>query len=286
MRKRAAVVLFAALSAPAAAFAQETMHSGMPTDLGPPHADALVDPTMARSWAEGPPRTFAALTVDAGYLYLRPRVGVGYGLPFQQWFGAEANPIVGNNGVGGYGGLRFALPWIDLRIGARYFAAFRRRFLQPDESIDRVEIDRTDARKAQYVTLEAELTAAYPLGPGDVLALASVSNVIGVPRGQWVFEETLRVVVDPPFVWRGRFGYLFRFGSHDQHSMGPVVDYLHVPARDDSLAVRAGPILRLQLSRHFDIRGSFVVTVSSPDRLGLVGGDFTELGVRYRTATE
>jgi hypothetical protein len=44
--------------------------------------------------------------------------------------------------------------------------------------------------------------------------------------------------------------------------------------------------MRVQLSRHFDVRGSFVTTISSPDRLGLVGGDFTELGVRYRTATE
>jgi hypothetical protein len=101
-----------------------------------------------------------------------------------------------------------------------------------------------------------------------------------------VFEETLRVVVDPPLVWRGRAGYLFRFGSHDQHSMGPVVDVLHVPARDDAVTLRAGPVLRLTLSRHFDVRGSFVATVSSPDRLGLVGGDFTELGVRWRTATE
>jgi hypothetical protein len=40
------------------------------------------------------------------------------------------------------------------------------------------------------------------------------------------------------------------------------------------------------LSRHFDVRGSFVTTIVSRDRLGLVGGDFTELGVRYRLATE
>lgn len=271
---------------PCVASAQETQHGGLPTDLGPPRADALVDPTMARSWLEGPPRTFAALTLDAGYLYLRPRVAVGHGKPFNRWVGVEANPIAANVGLGAYGGARFSLPWVDLRVGARYFSSFRRRYLEPQETIDRLEIDRTDARKAQYVTLESELTAAIPAGPGDVLALGSISYVVGVPRNEWVFEETLRVVVDPPFVWRGRLGYLLRFGSHDQHSMGPVVEILHVPARDDSRTVRAGPVLRLQLSRHFDIRGSFVVSVSSPDRLGLVGGDFTELGVRYRTATD
>jgi hypothetical protein len=44
--------------------------------------------------------------------------------------------------------------------------------------------------------------------------------------------------------------------------------------------------MRFVLSRRVELRGSFVVTVISPDRIGLVGGDFTELGVRYRWASE
>ena len=31
---------------------------------------------------------------------------------------------------------------------------------------------------------------------------------------------------------------------------------------------------------------SFITTLISPDRIGLQGGDFTELGVRYRWASE
>jgi hypothetical protein len=42
----------------------------------------------------------------------------------------------------------------------------------------------------------------------------------------------------------------------------------------------------MALSRRVEVRGSFVFTVVSPDRIGLVGGDFTELGVRYRWASE
>jgi hypothetical protein len=34
------------------------------------------------------------------------------------------------------------------------------------------------------------------------------------------------------------------------------------------------------------VRGSFIATVVSPDRIGLRGGDFTELGLRYRWASE
>ena len=44
--------------------------------------------------------------------------------------------------------------------------------------------------------------------------------------------------------------------------------------------------MRIVLSRRVEVRGSFVVSLISPDRFGLVGGDFTELGVRYRWATE
>lgn len=287
MRARARALLVAsfALAARGAA-AQETTHGGGPPELGPPHADALIDPGMHRSWAEGAPRPFAALTLDAGYLYLRPRGHVGYGMPFNTWLGLEANPLVGRGGYGGYGGARFALPYVDLRVGARYFAAFRHAFLEPKESYSRLDLDSTANEAARYYTVEAELSAAYPVGPGDVLGMASISAVRGVPTGSYVFEETLRVVVDPPWVWRVRGGYVFRLGSRAQHSLGPVIDVLAIPDRDESRTIRVGPVMRMQLSRHFDVRGSFVTTLSSPDRLGLVGGDFTELGVRYRTATE
>jgi hypothetical protein len=61
---------------------------------------------------------------------------------------------------------------------------------------------------------------------------------------------------------------------------------MDVPKRDDAITVRVGPVLRLVLSRRVELRGTFIVTVYSPDSIGLVGGDFTELGVRYRWATE
>lgn len=263
---------------------QETGHGNNPAELGA--LDRFIDPKMRRSWNEDPARAFAALTIDAGYLYLRPRVALGYGTPFDSWVGIEANPLFSPAGYGGYGGARFAVRYVDLRVGGRYFAGFQHAYLDPKGSYDRLDLDTVHHAKAHYYTLEAELNVVIPVGPGDILATGSVSSVASVPAGQYVFEETLRVVVDPPLVWRARGGYLFRFGAHLQHSIGPVVDILDVPNRDDSLTVRLGPVMRMQLSRHFDVRGSFVTTVSSPDRLGLVGGDFTELGVRFRTATE
>jgi hypothetical protein len=251
-----------------------------------PSTAPMIDPEMTRSWREGPARTFLATTVDAGYLYLRPRVSLGYGRPFGDWVGLDANPIAVGSGLGAYGGARFSLSWVDVRVGARYFGAFEHAFLAPKESYSRLDLDSTERGAAHYLTLEAELTASIPAGPGDILALGSLSSVEGVSPSTYLFEETLHIITAPPLVWRARGGYAVRLGKHGQHSIGMVTDILDVPRRDDSFTVRAGPVMRVVLSRNFEIRGSFVVTLVSPDRLGLIGGDFTELGVRWRTATE
>jgi hypothetical protein len=289
----AVILAIATLLVASRADAQETTHGGVPGDelLAPraepePKEGHFVDPSGRRSWREGNSRWFAATTIDAGYLYLRPRVSGGYGKPFNTWVGLDVNPILVSSGLGGYGGLRLAIPYADLRVGARYFAAFQHSFLLPQRNYNRLDIDDTQNAKAKYLTLEAEAESAIPLGPGNIVILGSLSSVAGVPAGEYVFEETLHIVTAPPLVWRVRGGYALKVGSSGQHSVGLVADVLDIPKREDSLSVRAGPVLKLGLSRHFEIRGSFVMTLVSPDRLGLVGGDFTELGVRYRTATE
>jgi len=257
-----------------------------PLGLLPVAPDAWVDPRMARSWGTLPARRFWATTVDVGFVYARPRLSFGYGRPFTEWIGLDANPIATTNGLGVYGGGRIEIPHFDLRLGPRYFSSFSHTYLPTQASYSRLDIEGNSGSKARVLTLEAELDLSWKLGPGLILLRGSGSYVIGVPKGESVFEETLHVMVEPPLVWRGRVAYVFTFGSRDQHSLGPAVDVLDVPKRDGSVTLRAGPIMRLALSRRVDVRGSFIVTVLSPDRIGLVGGDFTELGLRYRWATE
>lgn len=257
-----------------------------PLGLLPTPDDALIDPRMARSWAVRPPRWFLATTVDLGFVYARPRVSVGYGKPFTSWFGIDANPVASSNGIGAYAGLRLEIPYLDIRSGARFFSAFKHTYLAPDNTYDRLQLETESGDLARVLTLESELDLSIPIGPGNLIARGSISYVMNVPNGMYVFEETLRVIVEPPLVWRGRGGYAFRFGRYRQHSVGVVVDILDVPKRDDSRTVRLGPIVNLVLSRRVELRGSFVTSVLSPDKLGLLSGDFTELGVRYRWATE
>lgn len=256
-----------------------------PLGLFPPPDDALMDPRMARSWGTLPARPFVATTFDVGFVYVRPRVSFGYGRPFTSWIGADVNPIAATSGLGAYAGLRLDLPFLDWRIGSRYFSAFNRTYLERQESYSRLDLESRAGDRARTLTLETELDVSLNVGPGRILLRGSMSYV-ALPSDQTVFEETLRVIVAPPLVWRVRAGYVFVFGAYRQHSAGLVIDALDVPKRDDSRTLRAGPILRIVLSRRVDVRGSFVMTIASPDRIGLVGGDFTELGVRYRWASE
>jgi hypothetical protein len=257
-----------------------------PLGLFPTSEDALMDPRMARSWATLPPRTFVATTFDVGFVYVRPRVSFGYGRPFTSWVGVDVNALAQTSGLGAYGGLRIEIPHVDLRVGTRYFSSFNRTYLERQPSYSRLDLESSSGDPARTLTYESELDLSLPVGPGVVLGRGSASYVTGVPEGQEVFEETLHVILDPPLVWRARLGYAFVFGAYHQHSIGLVVDMLDIPKRDDSITMRAGPILRFVLSRRVEVRGSFVMTLSSPDTIGLVGGDFTELGVRYRWATE
>jgi hypothetical protein len=293
--KRGACVLFGLgvllASAPAAHAAEPVGEkfpdADAPLGVLPVPDDALIDPKMARSWGALPARPFVATTFDFGFVYFRPRVSFGYGRPFTNWVGVDANVVGQTAGLGAYGGFRVEIPHMDWRIGPRFFRSFEHTYLDRKPSYARIDFEREfTTTPASTLTLESEVDFGFTLGPGKLLLRGSVSYVTGVPEGKDVFEETLHVIVTPPWVWRARLGYAFTFGSHDQHSLGPAVDVLHVPGRSDSETVRAGPILRMALSRRVDVRGSFIATIISPDRIGLRGGDFTELGLRYRWASE
>jgi hypothetical protein len=257
-----------------------------PLGLLPTPDDALMDPRMARSWATAPARSFVSSTIDVGFVYLRPRVALGWGKPFTSWVGIEANPIVTSAELAVYGGFRLELPFFNLRVGPRLFRAFDHTYLNDQPSFTRLELETSNGSAAVATTYEAEVDLSIPAGPGDIVGRGSVSYVTGVPSGQDVFEETLHVIVRPPWVWRGRLGYAFRFGAYRQHSIGLIAEVLEVPMRTDPTTVRAGPLVRFVLSRRVELRGSFVIPVVSPDSIGIVGGDFAELGVRYRWASE
>jgi hypothetical protein len=238
----------------------------------------------APAWSTGRARVFVATTVDVGALYLRPRVGLGYGTPHRSWTGLEVNPIIAREMWGAYAGARWSMPALDVRVGARYASALAHEYVQAQASVSRLTLE-SNRGGAKAFTAETELNGQIPAGPGQVLVLASVSYVMGVPDGSMVLEETLRAIVAPPWVVRGRAGYALLFGPERELSVGLVTDVIAVPERR-TLVVRAGALLRLNLNRSLEVRGTFVPRILSPDSVGLLDSDFTELGLRWRWASE
>ncbi len=242
------------------------------------------DTTRARFWSEGAPRLFFATSTDLGYLYARPRAIVGYGRPFWTWLGFEANPQVSQRFLGAYAGLRGELPFFDLRLGTRYAFSFQQAYLRPRAEYGRLQLESRELPRSTYYDLEAELTGAVPLGPGSLLLLGTANQIRGVPKDVYVFDQVLRVIVAPPWVYRGRLGYGIRVGPTGRIGVGLVGEVLHVPARQAS-TFRAGFIATATLSNHLEVIGSFIPPLVGPDTLGIAQGDFAQLGIRYRWAT-
>lgn len=241
------------------------------------------DLTRVKFWAQGPRRLFFSTAIDLGYLYLRPRVSVGYGHPFWSWVGVDANPQVSINFLGAYAGLRAALPFVDVRAGGRYVFPFQRSYLAPRASFDRLALEDRQLARSTYLSLEAELSGGIPAGPGSVLFLGTFLRVNGVPAGTYLYEETMRVVMNPSDLWRGRLGYAIRLGVEGKISVGLVAEVLHSSGRD--AIVRSGLVASAVLSNHLEVLGSFIPPILGPDTLGIAGGDFGQLGLRYRWAT-
>jgi len=234
-------------------------------------------------WSQQPVRWFGAFEIDAGFFYARPRFELGYGRPHSSWLGVEVNPIVTDKGIAAYAGLRIAQPYWHLRVGGRYWRPFYRTFLLPRESYTGEDIDLQEGPPSRFLTWESELGVNLPLGPGGFLLEAAGSYVTGVTPGYYVYEETLRVVANPPWIWRARAGYLWALAD-DALQFGPVVELVGVPRRD-MVVLRVGGLVRIRLSGDLEARGTFVPAVVTPDTLGADGADTFLLGIRYRWAT-
>jgi hypothetical protein len=259
-----------------------------PTAPAPSPLPAAAEPQMPMThpgyWEQGPARPFMATTVDVGFLYARPRLSLGYGKPFDLWAGVDMNPIATATGVGAYAGLRLQVPWFDLRAGARGFYAFDHRFLSPQASYGTADLYDAAGPQSRYVTLEADLSGGIPVGPGSILLVLTASAVQGVPAGYYVYEETLRVIAAPPTIYRARTGYAVRLGAEGAARVGLVGEVLDLPGRD-ALVYRAGVVASFSIDDHLEAVGLLVIPVVSPDSIGIAGGDFGELGLRYRWAT-
>jgi hypothetical protein len=284
-RAQAAFGLLAGASALCrVSYAQQPLDVSSPAPAAPAVGGAE-QALVPKYWELGRPRWFLGSALEAGYAYVRPRFVFGYGQPYWSFVGLEAYPVLSLSSVGQYLGVSAALPGITARVGARYTLPFSRDYLKPRDSYSYVDLDRLSGPKADYLALEAELTATVPLWVGSAFAVLTGYRTELAPSGYYLYEESLRAIMKPPYIYRGRLGYLAAFGREGSIRIGAAADVIGLPGRDE-IVVRGGLIGAVLINAHLEVQASFIPVIVSPDRLGLAGGDFGQLGVRFRWATD
>ncbi|WP_437835050.1 hypothetical protein [Sorangium sp. So ce1153] len=281
----AAAALAAITLVPAWARAQD------PADLPPPASDppsvsSGVDLLQKRSyWARSAgARPFVAAVLELGVIYFRPSLALGVGKPHWSWLGVEGYSSVSPSGGAEYVGLRAALPRLEIRGGARYAFSTSQYFLEPRASYTRRETELMQGPRSRYVAGEVEVSGSIPLLGGSLFGVATGYAVLGTPEGYYLYEEALHTVMKPPYLYRARLGYMEEMDRYGELRLGAAAEVLGNPGRD-SLIVRVGPVLAISLTHHLDAVATVMVVAATPDRLGLLGADLGQLGLRYRWAT-
>lgn len=283
LRRSVGALLAVGLTLSEPALAQQPFDIDSPTP-SPPAPSGTEQAVVTRYWELGRPRLFLAAMGEGGYAYVRPRFALGYGQPYWRWIGVEAYPLLSLSGLGQYVGVGGAVPGLTARAGARYTYPLSRDYLEPRSSYDRLDLELRETEPAKYLALEAEVAATVPVLVGSAFAILTAYRVELVPDDLFVFEENLRQIMEPPYIWRARLGYLVGFGKDGSIRIGAAAEYIGLPGREEHV-VRAGVLGSVLISANLEAQASLIPVIVSPDRLGLAGGDFGQLGVRYHWAT-
>jgi hypothetical protein len=230
-------------------------------------------------------RAFVSGVLDVGLLFVRPRFQFGYGTPHEMWGGLQIDPIVSTSGLGLYGGLRAEIPHADFRIGGRYRYSFGNSFLQPLDGYDHLTFRDRSLPSAAYLSWEAQASFEIPIDSTAIVVEGTATYLTLAPDGDYVFEESLRVISPPGFIFGGLLGYRIRFGEDDAFYVTPQVEVIHLAERGDNV-LRAGLRAGIRLWPDLEVRLIAMPAWYSPDRLGAAGGDTFLLGVRYLWATD
>lgn len=233
-------------------------------------------------WQSNQATPFVSLATDAGFIYARPRLTVGYGAPFWNYVGVEA-AVISTNSFGQPSiGWRASLPFLDAILTAREVYPYNRRYMDPKDSHDShdLRLD-TGGRRSVYHAVDLEVALTAPLFHGGVF-LQAHPLFVDAPRDQHLYEEYIRAIIAPPFALATRGGYVYGIGDGSV-KLGGMLEYVVLPGRPGNVT-RLGPIALATFSKNLDGFAAFSFVASSPDNLDIQDGTYAFIGVLHRWA--
>lgn len=227
---------------------------------------------------------FVSLATDAGFIYFRPRLTLGYGAPFWNYVGVQADAITTNSFFQTTVGWRASLPFLDCTLSVRSVYPYDRRYLPRQKAYSAVDLglDHPGAQRSAYDAVDLEIAAVAPLLHGGVFVELHPLYV-DAPRGTNLYEEYIRAVIRPPFALGTRAGYLYGVDKDESVKIGFMSEYVVLPGRPSNVT-RIGPVASVNFGKHFDGFAALSFVVSSPDTLGLENGTYAFIGVLHRWA--
>ena len=236
-------------------------------------------------WDTQVPRFHLSGRIDVGFLFVRPRVSVGYGLPHRLWWGADLVPILSGGQWGVYAGIRYQGRRAGFRTGALYSSSFVSGYLVPQSNYDARDLSLRGQPRAKFFASDSELSVALPLGPVELFSETQPLLLVGPRSSEYVFAETMGAIVAPPFALRQQLGLLFGSAPQLGISWGPAVEAVYVPARSDPMILRVGLTLRMRLYQDVLLHTNLLPAVVSPDNLGRAASPWLTVNVRFLWAT-
>jgi hypothetical protein len=106
---------------------------------------------------------------------------------------------------------------------------------------------------------------------------------VDAPPNVHLYEEVLRVVIEPPFGLGLRSGYLYGIGEQQNIKAGLMLEHVIMPGRPAGVW-RSGPVVLANFSKHLEGLFAFSVVLAGPDDLGVLHGTYAFLGILHRWA--
>jgi len=235
-------------------------------------------------WAQGRIRPFVAAVFDVGGIFTRAELNLGYGRPHYLWGGIDVWSKLSLDGVTLYTGPRFTLGSLDVRGGIREVQSLSQHFVARQDVYYRPDLNHQTPPRGHYQSFDGEMSIDVPALGGSIGMLAGIYGIIGVPKAYNVFEDYLRVVVQPPIAWQTRFSYVAFVNRDSSMAVGGQFQLIGNPNRD-LLVFRTGPVVSVALTDHLHAIAAASIVAASKDHLGIAGDEIGEVALRYRWAS-